>query len=333
MKSSGDWFRLVAVSLMAAAVGCQEAEQAATVPAGKAEVSLALNWFADAQHGGFFAAQEQGLFAQAGLSVKIIPGGPAAPVVQNVALKRVQFGIANADQVLMARGQQAPIVAVFAALQDSPRCIMVHEQSGITQFEELQNLKLALGAGKAFARFLQARCDLSSVQVVPYTGSVAPFLRDQHMAQQAYVFSEPFVARRQGARPHCLMVSQLGFNPYTSCLITHEDLIRQNPDLVKRMVHAVKRGWQAYLQFPDAVQSAIQASNPQMDAEGLRFASAAIRPLCLPDGLAEAKLGTMTGSRWQELGSQLVELGLLDPAVDVSDAFTTQFLEQAIEAD
>ena len=65
MKSSDGWIRLAVVSLMAATLGCQEAQQAASVPAGKAEVSLALNWFADAQHGGFFAAQEQGLFALA----------------------------------------------------------------------------------------------------------------------------------------------------------------------------------------------------------------------------------------------------------------------------
>jgi NitT/TauT family transport system substrate-binding protein len=331
MKCAGDWTLVVLVSMLSASGGCREAQQTQPARAGETEVTLALNWFADAQHGGFFAAQEHGLFAKAGLNVQIIPGGPAAPVVQNVALKRVTFGIANADQILMARGQQAPIVAVFAAMQNSPRCIMVHEQSGITEFEELRDLKLALGAGKAFARFLQMRCDFGSVQIVPYTGSIAPFLHDQRLAQQAYVFSEPFVARREGARPRCLMVSQLGFNPYTSCLITHEDFIRQQPDLVQRTVRAAQHGWQIYLRSPDAIHAAIQASNPQMDVESLRFASAAIRPLCLPDGLAEAKLGMMTKFRWQELGNQLVELGLLEPSVNPFDAFTMQFLDEPVD--
>jgi NitT/TauT family transport system substrate-binding protein len=246
--------------------------------------------------------------------------------VQNVALKRVHFGVINADQVLMARQQDAPVVAVFAAMQNSPRCIMVHESSGMKSFEQLQHVTLAVGAGQAFARFLRTHCDLSTVQIVPYTGSIAPFLNDPHLAQQAYVFSEPFLARRQGAQPHCLMVSQLGFNPYTSCLFTHEESIQSERQLVAKMVRASRRGWQEYLRAPEAVHPLIQKDNPQMDLESLKFAAEAIRALCLPEGTAESALGMMTEDRWRTLAAQLVELQFLDAGYDVSRAYTLQFL-------
>lgn len=306
--------------------GCRDTATGPATSSRLRRVDLALNWFPDAQHGGFYAAKYHGFFTDEGLDVQLVPGGPAAPVVQNVALKRALFGVGNADQILMARQQQAPIVAVMAAIQDSPRCIMVHEASGITRLDELRNVTLAVGAGQAFARFLQTRCDLSSVRVVPYTGSIAPFLNNPRLAQQAYVFSEPVLARQQGARPRCLLVSELGFNPYTSCLLTHEDLIRDDPQLVARMVRAVRRGWQAYLQKPEPIHTLIHQDNLQMDLETLRSAAEAIRPLCLPRGSNPSSLGSMSTARWNQLGQQLVELGFVDSSLDISQAFTLQFL-------
>jgi NitT/TauT family transport system substrate-binding protein len=290
-------------------------------------VQLALNWFPDAQHAGFFAADVFGLFQQHQLRVQIIPGGPAAPVVQTLALRQVDFAVANADQILMARAQGAPVVAVLACMQTSPRCIMVHRQLGIRSLHELRDVTLALGAGKAFAKFMQAELPLENVQVVPYTGSVALFLADPHVAQQAYVFSEPLVAQQQGADPVTLMVSDLGFNPYTSCLMTHEDLIRTDPDRVHRMVDSIRQGWLAYFRDPNPVDERILAANSQMDAASLEFGRTALKPLVLPEGRDESLVGAMEAERWQTLCDQLIRLGLLPEGTDPSTAYTTEFLK------
>ena len=111
-------------------------------------VTLQLNWLPDAQHGGYYAALLNGHYARRGLDVEILAGGPGRPVIPKVALGRVDFAIANADQVLMAAAQDAQIIAVMAALQDSPRCIMVHEDAGIASFDDLHDLTLAMGEGK-----------------------------------------------------------------------------------------------------------------------------------------------------------------------------------------
>ena len=91
---------------------------------------------------------------------------------------RCDFAIANADQVLLARAQGADVVAVFAAMQNSPRCIMVHEGSGIGSLDHLRDMTLALGDGKAFAEYLKNKVPLTNVRIVSYTGSVAKFLLD-----------------------------------------------------------------------------------------------------------------------------------------------------------
>jgi len=290
------------------------------------KIELALNWIPDSQHGGFYAAKVHGYFEDVGLDVTISPGGPNAPVIQTVATNRAQFGVGNADQILMARQQEADVVAVFAAMQNSPRCIMVHAESPITNLEALQNVTLAVGPGKAFVKYLESKLPLTGVTTVPYTGSVVPFLNDKRFAQQAYVFSEPHAVQSRGVETRCLLVSEIGFNPYSSCLFVNGDVLKNDPELVSKMASAVRRGWQTYLESPDRTNAEIQKANPEMAAASLRFGAEAMATLCDPMGTPEM-IGQMDEARWQTMAKQLVELGFLDSAQDHGNAFTTKFLE------
>lgn len=291
--------------ILAAASGCQRPSSS------QRPIQLQLNWRADAQHGGYFAAQALGLFADEGLEVEIIQGGPGTPVIPKLVMGRADFAIVNADQILQAREQEADIVAVFAPLQHSPRCIMVHASAGIRTLEELKDITLAMNEGRTFAQFLKKKLPLTGVKIVPYTGSVSQFLLNERFAQQAYVFSEPLLVRRRGAQPHCLMVSQTGFDPYTSVVAVHGELLRRNPDLVHRFVSACRRGWQAYLDSPAAAHARIADINPDMDQESLAQATPEIRRLCLPEGTDPTHLGEMSAGRWEQLAQEMKSIGAL----------------------
>ena len=321
-------FVLLLVLLCAwGAAGCRTEQADLNQPAGRPRVVLALNWFPEAEHGGFYAAQVHGYFDEEGLDVEILPGGPGAPVIQQVATDRVAFAVANADQVLLGREQARAVVAVMAAMQDSPRCIMVHANSGIDSLLKLRNLTLAVGAGKPFAKYLLSRLPDANLTVVPYQGNVAAFLQQENYAQQGYVFSEPFVARQQGADPQCLMLSEIGFNPYTSLLITSERMIKADPQLVAKVVRASLRGWEKYLEAPDETNQHIHAINSEMGLEILAYGAQAIRPLCRPDTGDAVPLGSMSPQRWQSLAGQLISVGLLEDDAQWQSAFDLQFLQ------
>ena len=294
------------------------------------DVTLALNWFPEAEHGGFFAALVHGYFAEEGLNVTIRPGGPKVPVIADVASGTVEFGVDNADKLLLGRVQQADVVAVMAPIQDSPRCIMVHKSEGITKLEDLAGRKpftLAMNTGQPFAQFLMKRVNLTEAQITSYPGNVAQFLLEPKYGQQAYNFSEPFVAEQQRGDPVCLMLSDLGFNTYTSLLITRGELIEKQPDLVGKMTRASILGWKKYLTEPDETNRYIHEQNSQMGLDVLAFGVAALKPLCLPNDFAEERLGEMTAERWRALTSQMTEIGSLPTDSTQPDAaFTTRFL-------
>ena len=294
------------------------------------KVDLALNWLPEAEHGGYYAALVHGYFEAAGFEVKVIPGGPGVPVIQNVATKRIQFGISNADQILVGRAQEADIIGVFAPLQASPRCIMVHEASGITKFEDLKNLTLAINENSTFGAILKKQVSLEGCRIVPYPGNVTQFLLDADFPQQGYVFSEPFVAKTEGGDPHNLMASDIGFNPYTSVLIVHADTISESPELVASFTQAVAQGWKKYLADPAETNRYINAQNPEMSIEILAFGAKELQHLCQPAS-DNAPIGDMTVGRWQQMADKLLGCGKLEAdSVKASEAFTRQFLDEPV---
>jgi NitT/TauT family transport system substrate-binding protein len=57
----------------------------------------------------------------------------------------------------------------MAPLQHSPRCILVHEESGIRSLDELRDLTLAMSPSSTFSLYLQKKVPLEGVRIVPYS--------------------------------------------------------------------------------------------------------------------------------------------------------------------
>jgi NitT/TauT family transport system substrate-binding protein len=308
-----------------------EAKQAKGKAKGKDKVSLLLNWYPEAEHGGFYAAQVHGIYEKYGLDVEIRPGGKTTVVAQELTLGRVQFGVGNADDVLIARNQDVPMVALMAPIQNGPRCIMVRKDSGITGFDGLKNLKLQIDESRPYVPFLKSKGYLGEgVEVMKYFGSVALFVAEKGVATQGYSFSEPFMARQQGVEVTELMMSEIGYNPYASLLVTTEGQIAKQEDVCKRMVQASIEGWKKYLESPAESNKVILSKNKQgLEKNALDFGVEALKPLCIPSGSTDSVIGSMSAERWNALAETLSSLKIVDAGkASVDKAFTLRFLSQ-----
>lgn len=325
-------FFLAITAIMALAVGCDttdNSKQSASSTSGKDKVILQLNWFPEAEHGGFYAAKVHGIFEKYNIDVEILPGGKAATVPQELTVGRIQFGIINGDELVLSRESGVDIVSLLAPLQTSPRCILVRKDSGIEKFEQLSGLTLQLGAGQPFIEFLKSKGYMENVKVVPYQGGVGALVAGTGIGQQAYVFSEPLLAEQEKVPVNVLMVSEAGFNPYTSLLAVTKEYAQTNPDLVKRMVQACQEGWQKYLSDPAETNKYILTQNEHgLTDEALVYGIEKMKPLCINDTVPLEKVGIMTAERWEELVKQMAELKLIDPAkVKASDCFDNSFFK------
>lgn len=293
----------------------------------KEKVTVVLNWFPEAEHGGFYAALVHGYYEEAGLEVEILGGGVDVQVLPMVATGRVTFGIENADQVLLARANEAPIVAVAAPIQISPRCLLVHEASGITKFEDLKDMTVAMSARSAFSDWLRRKYEFKNVKIVPYPGNVSQFLVDPNYACQGYNISEPFVAISKGGKPRVMMVSDTGYNPYTSMVVASEKTVTENPEMVRKFVAASMRGWEKYLAEPTETHKYIHRLNPEMGMDILDFGVKELQTMVLTDEAKANGIGVMTPERWSTLVSQLEEIEALKKgAVPAEKAYRLEFL-------
>ena len=98
----------------------------------------------------------------------------------------------EADTLLVVL-MYVPVVALMAPIQDTPRCILVHEASDANSLEELAGLTMQAGGGRPYLTFMQAKGLLDDVKIVPYSG-VPKFAESPKNAMQGYNFSEPLLA-------------------------------------------------------------------------------------------------------------------------------------------
>lgn len=316
--------RLVRLAVLACLAALLVTACAKPVEEGPTRVRIVLNWFPEVEHGGLFAALVHGYYRDAGLDVELVSGRPDAPVIPQVAAGRAEFGIADASEVLLARAQQVPVLALTAGLQRNPRCVMVHAAAGVDGLADLEDMTLAMNVREPFAAFLRRRFTWPNVQVVPYTGNVAPFLVDPRAAQQAYVFSEPLIAAAAGADVRCLPVADLGFDPYGSVLVTADAVLAGRRELAAKITAATVRGWQQYLHDPGPANAEIRARNGELSPEILARGAAALVPFVKPEGV---EVGAMDPARWRTLHDQLVELNLIRPGeLEPDRAYTLELL-------
>ncbi len=285
-----------------------------------AAVVLALNWVPEPEFGGFYAARESGAFSKHGLNVDIHGGGAGVPVVQMVASGQAQFGVAGADEVITARVRGADVVPVFATFQTSPQAIMVHAGRNYkTLGDVLKSGTLALEPGLPYAAFLKKKYGGFGATIVPYDGGVARFMIDPAFAQQCFVTAEPLAAKKKGADPQVFMVADEGFNPYTGVVIVKGSMLTEHPDWVKGFVAAAREGWTSYNADPSSTNAVMQRQNASMDADTFIAAAAAQKPLTESADTEANGLGSMTRDRWDTLGKQLVDVGVVDHAPPVEE--------------
>lgn len=293
------------------------------------KVRLALNWKPEPQFGGFYAARFADIDKKNQVELDIVPGGAGTPVVQMVAAGQFDFGLASGDEVVVSRARgKSDVVALFAVYQTNPQAMLTHAARG---FESLADVfkndgTIAMQKGLPYAVFLQRKyASGMRASIVPYLGGISNFLSRADHSQQCFVTSEPFLARKQGAKIKTFLVAESGFNPYTTVVITRESVLKSKPELVKNVVAAVREGWLRYLSQPDDINLKMRELNPSIDIETFRQMSEAQKPLIekAADGDDSAKggLGTMTEARWADLIDQLHSMKVIDQKPKASSLF------------
>jgi NitT/TauT family transport system substrate-binding protein len=290
-------------------------------------VKLQTDWYPQAEQGGFYNALVKGYYKDEGLDVTIVPGGPYGNGLQQVAANSEQFGMGSSDNILEAVGNDEPLIAVGATMQHDPQGIMVHADSSVHTFADLEGHTVAVKPGSTWFAFLEKRFKFQNLRTIPATFSVSNFLQDPNYIQQVFVTSEPFFARKSGAQVRTLLTSDTGYDPYR-VFFTSTTFVKEHPEIVAKFVRASLRGWRDYLNDPAAANDMIARLNPAMSRDQMAYTLQALKDekFIVGSDPGGSQLGQFDPARWQTMYRQLLDLKIITKPFDPAIAYTREFL-------
>ncbi len=288
------------------------------------KIKLALNWKAESEFGGFYAALIEGLFEKQGLHVEIQEGGSGTPTVQMLASNQIEFAIVSGDEIIIAHDRGATdITALFATFQTSPVGVMTHADKKFKSLKEaLQSEGTILwSAGLPWTQYVSKVYAPIKVKSAPYNGGVGIFLKDKNVMQQCFVISEPLLAQEAKADVKTFSISESGFNPYTVVLATNVKYLQKEPEKVAKFVKAVRDGWRLYLDNPEKTNQYMAGLNKSISLEMHKKMAEAQKPLIENKDTQKNGLGTMSKERWQKLVNQLHEIMVIKTKPKVENLY------------
>lgn len=328
MSSAVRFLGLLAAVTVVAGCGRPDAASAKPPPEPtRRKVVLQSDWFAQAEHGGFYQALAKGFYAQAGIDVDIWPGGPGSGIKLKVARGDADFGLNRSDDLLLAASRDMPLVMVAATMQHDPMALMVHEGSPVRTFRDLEGRVVIGNVGMAYFPFLERKFGIR-FEKRQNTYGMGEFLANPEVIQQCVVTSEPFFAEQNGRRVRTLPLSSAGYDCY-HVIFCRRELIRTSPEIVRAFVHASILGWRDYLsQDPAPANALILRRNPQMTRELLEFSRAELirRALVAGDPEKGEDIGQLSLPRLSEQMNTLLGLKIMEVPVEMAKVATREFL-------
>lgn len=294
------------------------------------------NWFAQAEHGGFYQGVAKGIYNDYGLDVAVKMGGPQVNGTQLLVAGAIDFFMGSAANAIQAVQEGLPKITVAAIFQKDPQVLLAHPDTGVETLADLKDrpILISSGAQRTYWPFLKARFGFSDEQIRPYNFNMGPFLQDEQSAQQGYLTSEPYAIEQEGGfTPVVLLLADEGYTPYATTIETKRELVESDPELVQRFVDASIVSWYDYFEDPEPANVLIKQDNPEMTDEQLAYSLEKMQEygIVVSGDAEEQGIGAMNEERWRSLFDSLVGADTVDPDTDYTQAFTLEFINKGVE--
>jgi NitT/TauT family transport system substrate-binding protein len=321
-------FALLALGLALALSACGN-PQSGNEAGNLVHVKLPLGYIPNIQFAPLYVAVEKGFFAEAGIEIEF-DYSFETDAMALVGADNLQFAVVSGEQILLARAQGLPVTYVAAWYQQYPVAVVSKTGQGILTPADLKGKKIGLpglfGANYIGLDALLFSAGLTEKDVtldsIGFT-QVESIAADRDEAASVYAANEPVQLRSQGYEINELLVAdyvQLASNG----LITNEKTIAENPDLVRRMVAVLVKALEYTIAHPD---EAYELSKPHV--ENLAQADEAVQKEVLARSIELWKtdrVGLSDMAAWENMQTTLLKMGLLTQPLDLSKAFTNEFV-------
>ena len=286
-------------------------------------IVLQLAWHFTGGFAGYYAADDRGYYADEGLRLRFLEGGPNIDPIDSVMHDDAQFGITQANSLVVARSEGKRVRAIAVIQRRSPLVFMTLKNSGITRPKQF--------AGKTIFVARQARPALLAVTQKVGLGASQFKLIGEHSHQTdyakfftgeidiwvGYLFDEAAEIEAAGHELNFIHPENYGVHNYANTIFTTDQFIAENPDVVARFLRAtLRRGWKFAVQNPEAAGELTAQYDASVNKDHESAYLLAILPLI---NTGEDHIGWMKSEIWTEMTENLERMGLLSGPVEPED--------------
>ena len=305
------------------------------------KVKLRLNWMYYGSHAGFALGFVDGTYAKHGIDIDIRSGNGSSSAHRLVANKDSHFSYGSCGAMTNLASRGAPIKSIGVIDAMGTEAILVRPDSGIKTIKDLKGKKILTTANagvNTFFPIVLANAGLSesdvNLMLVPDGALVSSYLQGSGgaVAILGGLDDKPAeIKANGGAQPIAFPYSDFGVNQVGYCIATHNDTIKNNPDLARRFIKATMEAYAKAEKDPESAVNAIAdivGGSMAEDAGKAQSREVLDVTLGILYSAANKKkvLGLNVSADWDSMVKLMKEYNDLDKSAKASDFYTNQFI-------
>ncbi len=295
-------------------------------------VTLRMNWVPTIDFVFYVIGLKKGFYREKGIELSIKWAKGSELSTKAVANRVDEFASASADTTLMAYIKGMPIKVLAIMHQMSPVSVISLKETNLSKPKDLEGKSLASDISsmkhtqfKAFCKLNQV--DMDKIKIVPIKGSDLTHILNRSVnSMLAFGYIGDALLRKKGYEINEIKLSDYGIDVYGLSLITNENLIKENPGLVKRFVAATIKSWNYAISHPEEAVDALVEAYPELQKEDQLLQIAGVISSMQNNYTKEHGLGYQAKEEWKKMQDLLYSQGLIDKKVDLTKVYTNEFL-------
>ncbi len=277
-------------------------------------MSLRLQWKHQFEFAGFYAAKELGYYKEAGINLDILEYDSNIDIFEEIVNNKVDFAIWGSGVIEKAMNGE-PIILLANYFKRSPLAIITNPN--IRFPSELKGKSLMIAkkdheSANYHQMFKFFDMNMNDMNLIPSSFNIQDFIDKKVDAFSSFLTNEIYLLQEKGIQYNVLDPSNYGVELYDVNLFSSKEVLKKNPELVKKFIEASNRGWDYALKNKEKLVNIIlEKYNTQNKTKNhLLYEAKEVNRMMLPKTYP---IGSIDLKKVERIGSVFVEMGMSEP--------------------
>ncbi len=213
-------------------------------------------WINDAEFMGYFVAIDKGWYAEEGLDLTYLSGGPDVIPESSLLSNKADLALTTPDTTAKAVVDHgADFKIIGAQYQKNPIGIVSLASNPINAPEDLVGKTLAVPPVNVIsveALFRLNGIEPGSVKVVPYAYDPTPLIKGEIDASLDFTTNVPYTIKQAGPAAVSFLLYDFGFTIFNDTVVVSAETLESKRKELVAWLRASRRGWEENFKDPNA---------------------------------------------------------------------------------